>query len=237
MKLSSDWFVEGMLDFEYKKYVLLAYLQHVSREFAEMRLYPSFSDLIFHYKNLHFYQENKRKLLEKFPKRISEEEFKKLTRVFSDELDDDSQLKEIEQIVAYSLPIIQEHLSEGKEIYEFIDHQLLIEPIGITPLYKNEGYVLLQISQSKIVKAFEYRIVFFENVEANYHGISMKQVDSFRKSLVNTYEFMKLQLIRNHAKFPNPATYLLLARNELPEDSALLPVAKRKFLLNLKPDS
>lgn len=234
MKLSSDWFIEGMLDFEYKKYVLLAYLQHVSREFAEMRLYPAFSDLIFHYKNLHFFQENKRKLMDKFPKKMSEEEFKRLTRIFTNDLDDDSQLKEVEQIVAYSLPIIQEHLSEGKEIYEYIDEQLIIEPIGITPLYKNEGYVLLQVNQSSMVKAFEYRIVFFENTEANYHGISMVQVDSFRKSLINTYEFMKLQLIQNHAKFPNPATYLLLARNELPEDAALIPVAKRKFLLALK---
>ena len=38
MKLSPEWFLEGTLDFEYKKYVLLAYLQHVSQEFAEMNL-------------------------------------------------------------------------------------------------------------------------------------------------------------------------------------------------------
>ncbi len=234
MKLSSDWFIEGMLDFEYKKYVLLAYLQHVSREFAEMRLYPSFSDLIFHYKNLHFFQESKRKLFDKFPVKLSEEEFKKLTLAYSKEVEDDIQLKEIEQIVEYSLPVIQSRLKEGKNIYEYINESLVIEPIGITPLYKHEGYVLIQVSQHKTVNAFEYKIVFFENTEANYHGISLKQVDSFQHSIANTYEVMKLQLIKSHSKLPNPATFLFLSMHDLPVDSALIPVAKRKLLLKIQ---
>ena len=71
--LSENWFLEGTLDFEYKKYLLLAYLQHVSREFAEVRLYPSFSELIFHYQNLHAFQERKQKLKDQFPQKLNEE--------------------------------------------------------------------------------------------------------------------------------------------------------------------
>ena len=33
--LDKNWITENHIDFEYKKYVLLAYLQHVSEHFTE----------------------------------------------------------------------------------------------------------------------------------------------------------------------------------------------------------
>ena len=233
-QLSSDWFVEGTMDFEYKKYILLAYLKQVSEEFAKYKLYPSFSDLIHHYKNLTIFQENKKKLFEQFPAHLSEEEFLKMKLAFDPEVEDSPDLQEIESIVKYSLPVINDQLKEGKEIYELIDYHLDIEPIGITPLYKNEGYVLLRVMPQKDVKVFEYRIVFFENMEGNYHGISFQAIDTFRLSLVNTYEAIKRQLIKSYSKLPNPATFLLAAKREFPEEQSLLPIAKRKMLAYLK---
>ncbi len=233
-KLSADWFLEGTLDFEYKKYVLLAYLQHVSREFARERLYPSFSDLIFHYKNLFSFKENKQKLFEQFPRSLSEEEFRKLTLAFNPQLEDDEQLKEILSIVEYALPAIHRRMKNGKEIYEHIDEQLTIEPVGVLPLYKREGYILLRVNQHRTIKVYEYRIVFFENTEANYHGISFKYLQSFTLSLAQTFESMKLELIRAHTHLPNPATYLLYAVKPFPEEASLLPIAKRKMLAYLK---
>lgn len=233
-QLSSDWFMEGTLDFEYKKYVLLAYLQEVSREFAEYRLYPSFGELIFHRRNLATFQEEKKRLIEKFPAKLSEEEFRKLKLVIEPQIQSDSRLSEIESIIEYSIPIIEGKLKDGKEIYEQIDDQLKIEPIGILPLYKKEGYILLQIQPQKAVQAFEYQIVFFENVEANYHGISLHPLTTFELSIANTYEHMKRELIKVHQKYPNPATYLLYTQQQFPEKEALLPVAKRKILAYLK---
>ena len=58
-KLSSNWFVEGLQDFEYKKYVLLAYLQGVKQAFDQALLYPVFSELIAHYQDLHAFQQSK----------------------------------------------------------------------------------------------------------------------------------------------------------------------------------
>jgi len=233
-QLSSDWFMEGTLDFEYKKYVLLAYLQQVSKEFAEYRLYPSFGELIFHRRNLTTFLEEKRKLSEKFPGKLSEEEFKKLNLVIEPQLQQHTDISEIESIISYSIPEIERRLREGKGIYQLIDEQLEIEPIGILPLYKKEGYVLLQIKPFKSVRVFEYKIVFFENVEANYHGISMNPLTTFELSLANTYEHMKRELIRVHKKYPNPATYLLHSHTTFPESEAILPIAKRKMLAYLK---
>lgn len=233
-KLSTDWFIEGLQDFEYKKYLLLAYLQHVAREFAEVRLYPAFSDLIHHYKNLTSFQENKRKLWEQFPGKLSEEEFRKFRLTFEPQIDEGPSIQEIEAIVEYAIPQIRNHVKEGKEIYDYIEDQLRIEPIGITPLYKQEGYLFLRVSPRPVVKVYEYQIVFFENTDANYHGISLHYLDSFTYTLANTYESMKLHLIRHHTKLPNPATWLLYAVHPFPEQASLLPIAKRKMLGLLK---
>ena len=36
--LNKNWITENQIDFEYKKYMLLAYLQHVSENFTDKRL-------------------------------------------------------------------------------------------------------------------------------------------------------------------------------------------------------
>ena len=56
--LNKDWITENSLDFEYKKYVLLAYLQSVEKEFEVQRLYPALSDLVEHYRNVILIKEN-----------------------------------------------------------------------------------------------------------------------------------------------------------------------------------
>ena len=233
-KLSSDWFLEGRLDFEYKKYILLAYLQYVSQEFAELRLYPPFSDLIFHYNNLASFQEKKRQLYDQFPSSLSHKDLKELNLTYVPEIEDDQQIQEIESIVDYALPSIAHRLKDGKEIYETINEHIRIEPIGLLPLYKHEGYIFLRIEPQTSLKIFEYRVIFFENTDANYHGISFQYLDSIALSFSNTYESIKLQLIRDHQKLPNPATYLMYAVKPFPEEASLVPVAKRKMLAYLK---
>ncbi|MEL7535091.1 MAG: hypothetical protein AAFN10_27560 [Bacteroidota bacterium] len=232
--LSNDWFLEGRLDFEYKKYVLLAYLNQVSREFAEFKLYPAFSDLVSHYQNLHQFQEGRNKLRGQFPNRLNKEEFRKMKLHFEPKIQENPDLLEIGSIVEYALPEIKSSLRSGKEIYEKIEADVRIEPIGITPLYRQEGYLLLQFEAYKAVKAFAYRISFFENVEENYYGISFREVESFTLSLANNYEQMKRSLIKSHTELPNPATYLALSRQLYPEVPSILPVVKRKMLRMLK---
>ena len=47
--LSQTWFADGYIDFELKKYTLLAYLQEINRYFCQNKLYPKLTDIIFHY--------------------------------------------------------------------------------------------------------------------------------------------------------------------------------------------
>ncbi len=80
--LSETWFAEGYIDFELKKYTLLAYLQEVSKYFNENKLYPQLADVIFHYNNIVAFRENKKFLQEHFPKQLTDVNMQKLQLVY-----------------------------------------------------------------------------------------------------------------------------------------------------------
>ena len=61
-RLNENWITENHIDFEYKKYLLLAYLQHVSERFTETKLYPAFGELVQHYRNLVSLRDQKKNL-------------------------------------------------------------------------------------------------------------------------------------------------------------------------------
>ena len=47
---------------------------------------------------------------------------------------------------------------------------------------------------------------------------------------MNTYELMKIELIRNRKDLPNPAVYSIETPLTYPIDETLLPVAKRSLV-------
>src|SRR5665647_1493311 len=100
--LSETWFAEGYIDFELKKYTLLAYLQHVNSYFNQNKLYPQLADIIFHYNNIVAFRENRRFLQEHFPKQLTEINIKKLQLEYERIIEDDDLMKEMEDIVRYS---------------------------------------------------------------------------------------------------------------------------------------
>ena len=78
MLLNENWLTQGLMDLEYKKYILLAYMNEVKQNFGTRRLYPFLSDLVFHYNNLKTLKENKKLIFQNFPKEISKADFEKL---------------------------------------------------------------------------------------------------------------------------------------------------------------
>ena len=231
-QLTDNWFAEGLQDFEYKRYLLLAYLQEVKEKFAKTELYPAFSELINHYQNLIQFRESKNALQSQFPKKLAGLSVEKLKLLYK-ALEDDERLSELEDIVNYAVPLVKHHLEEGKEIFEFIDESIEIESIGLLPLNKSEGYFLLRGGDSKTIKAYEYRVTIFESAQEKFRGLQTEFLREFTLSIVNTFESIKLDLIRLRRNLPNPATFAICSRFNFPPDASLVPVARRKFMRHL----
>ncbi|WP_315816346.1 hypothetical protein [Paraflavitalea speifideaquila] len=100
--LSETWFADGYIDFELKKYTLLAYLQEVNKYFDANKLYPQLADIIFHYNNLVAFRENKKYLQEQFPKKLTGIQLEKLQLLYEQIIEDDEMMQELEDIINYS---------------------------------------------------------------------------------------------------------------------------------------
>ena len=147
--LSENWLTEDLMDFEYKKYLVLGYLQIVETHFNEQKLYPDFAELIAHYKNIIQLKNNTATLENNFRKNLSGIEYANFKLKYNSVIDDES-LNELKQIISFCEPLFENELGKGKSIFDFAEQHILSDHIGILPLYKTEGYFILHpINQNK----------------------------------------------------------------------------------------
>ena len=229
-KLSENWITESHIDFEYKKYVLLAYLQHVSERFDETRLYPALSELVSHYRNVKSLKENKQAMFDSFPEKLSEADFRQFKLVYEKLTQDDKLMQEIESIIEFSMPQFEKYLKEGKKIYDFIESKINIFPVGIMPLSADAGYLMLKSGKHSETIVYEFQVTIFDQSTERYRGIYLHYISTYGKKLSNTYENIKHDLILYNKNLPNPATYVIETELVLPIDDTLLPLAKRTLV-------
>ncbi|GGZ26832.1 hypothetical protein GCM10007049_19450 [Echinicola pacifica] len=228
--LSDHWVEEGWIDFEYKKYLLLAYLKEVESAFTRVRLYPPLADLIRHYQNLKILSENKKGLQQAFPTKVVGLDPDKLQFKRKSLLQESEMMKELDDIIAFSLPELKRYIEEGKGIYDFIEEHIQVEPVGLSPLYQREGYVFISCEKSSDIHVYNYQIKLFENSTEHYRGIAFSYLRKEKKSLAHSYEQIKLDLVRSHRELPNPAAWRVHSNNMVPLEESLLPVSKRMLL-------
>jgi hypothetical protein len=227
--LSETWFADGTIDFELKKYTLLAYLQCVNQSFNEVRLYPQLGDLIFHYNNLVAFRENKKYLREQFPKKLTGIQMEKLQLLYEQMIEDDELMQELESIIHYSIPTLKTTIQNGTSIYEQVEQSLSIQPIGLIPLDLTEGYLFIRSKTDRETRVFQYRLSIFERHDEQYRTLKTRYVDSWYSNTVTTYDSIKNELIRSQKELPHPAVYSIETPLSYPVDETLLPVVRRSF--------
>lgn len=229
-QLSETWFAEGFIDFELKKYTLLAYLQQVSACFDENKLYPQLSDLVFHYNNLVAFRDNKRFLQEQFPKKVTGLQLEQLQLLYEQMIEDSEIMQELENIISYSAGKMKTTISSGTELYDFVEDKLKISPVGLVPLDVQEGYFFLSYGNSRNTRVYQYRLSIFEKRDEKYRAIRTAYIQNEERSLASTYETMKRELIKYNSQMPNPAVYSIETAYAFPLEETLLPIAKRSLV-------
>ena len=97
--LQDNWLTEGIIDFEYKKYLLLAYLKS-SKEYLERQLlYPTFSDLIFHYNNLLALRDGQQSMRQQFPKELEKADLETFELTYKHKVTDGDNMQVISEVL------------------------------------------------------------------------------------------------------------------------------------------
>ncbi len=228
--LRPNWFFEDLPDFEYKKYVLLAYLQEVHAQFTENKLYPALSDLVFHYRNLTGFLEQKQTLYKRFPEQLTDIDLLNLRLAFTKVMSNDDLMNHLEEVISYSIPELKKHLDEGHEIYEFMEREIILNPVGILPIYRNEGYMIVRDGERPEIRVYEFAVKLFTHNADQFRSVQTEYLTSYKRSIVNTSENIKIDMIRHRKKLPNPATFSVESPFDFPIEETILPVAKRMLV-------
>ncbi len=227
--LSENWITEKTLDFEYKKYLLLAWLQSVENDFRTIRLYPALSELISHYRNATILSQNKTDLASQFPRKITGIEKDGLQLEFQALMQDDESMIAIERLLTFSIPKFEEWMKEGRAIYEFIESGIELSPVGIVPLHTSEGYLLLSQNAGD-TRVYNYEMTIYDNPESGWRSLRTTYIASWKRTFTNTFESIKAELIRTNQALPNPAVYVAVSGKDIPLEPTFLPIAKRMLL-------
>lgn len=230
MKLGKDWITEHLIDLEFKRYQVLGYLQGVKKQFEEARVYPSLSELIYHYHNLIQLKKRTEDFHQSIPKQLDGIDLERLKLNYSEKAELDEAIDEVQNIIQFSIPLFQEGVEDGKKLFHLVEQQLSIQPIGISPLSNQEGYLLFHIRSEKDIKAYYYRISVIENPEDKSRSLETRYITTYHSGLKTTYPNVKQELIREHPEIPNPSVYAIESSLAFPWEETLLPIAKRIFL-------
>jgi hypothetical protein len=224
-KLNGNWLTEGMLDFEYKKYILQAYFKSVLNQFEEHRLYPYLPELQMHYTNTVQFMQSKGAFKSSFPKTMTGIDWKNLSFRYQETSSENSYLEEVNNIIDFAIPRFSSVLAEGEQRLKGIENKLSFSSVGIIPLRKEEGYLFIHRISKHETCIFRYQLALYNsNLERQ---VQTEWVDSVKKGIGTTFENIKLELARKYESMPNPATYIVESAYDYPLEETLLPVAKR----------
>ncbi len=229
--LSKTWLTDPHIDAEYKSYVLLDYLQNIQQAFEKFQLFPSFSDLIEHYRQLLALKNSSDLARDLFPKQLVGINWKEKKLTYEQLVEDTSLMEEIINIMEFSIPRMKEQIEAGKEIYDEIETSIFINVIGLLPLKKDEGYLL--VNTGKEVLAYQYKLSLYEHSQTRYKGLRTELVNNYTWNLSTTYVTIKHDLIRQNTTLPNPATFAFETEKKIPLLECYLPIARRMLLQRL----
>ncbi len=226
-KLQSDWLTQGWIDAEYQKYVVMAYLQAVQRNFLDEKLCPDLPDLRTHYENSLSFRQRKGTLNDAFPKRAVRIDPARQRIEYKSEVPDDGYLSEIDAIMEFAVPRFGQLLQEGQQLWEDIATSLTIEPVGLMPLRPDEGYLLLHRTTQAETHIYQFSLTLFDEKQPGGRTVHLHFVETKRKSIGTTFENMKMELVRRNRHLPNPATFMLESKRNYPVQETLLPIARQ----------
>ena len=229
-ELSPTWITDDYVDFELKKYQLLAYLKFVEEEFNNYKLYPYLGDLINHLSTLESLKEKKTIISNHFPKELTSIDVLQFNLEYKALINQSEHMDELDKILKYSIPQINTHIQKGAKLYDEVEQSMDMLSIGLIPTYHKMGYFILDTDKLLLYK---YEVGDLMISEA-YKSIKVEHIKDYEKSMQNTYEKIRMDIIQNINKVldsPNPPTYVLKVRKKYDIDQTILPLAKRMLLL------
>jgi hypothetical protein len=229
-KLFENWMTEGLIDFEYKKYQQLAYLQATNAEFKGMGIYPVLIDIIQHQRFIREIHSGLLELSNLFYKDLESIDFQQAKLYYISFKRSGEFMEEVDKITGFALSKFTGQIEQGQVIAELVEDQLEFDPVAIIPIYNREGYDLLSQERSSTIHAFQYKVNLIQYAGDRFRNISIWLIGVFKTTILHMLEKIKLELTNEIKKLSNLATFRLHSRQPFPIEETLLPIGKKLLL-------
>ncbi len=228
--LTLDSFIASDEDIEINQYRILSGLKEFSSSFNCNKLYPSLSNLIFLSSQLEEVLHKKSNVSLSLPKGIKDGKYAK--NAFVELVDENPEDKNyMFDLIEWALPIFKDLIHEAYILYDFIDESIEINDIGISSLYKNEGYMFVQDNQSSMLRIFQYECSDYSTDSKPFYSLKTKFVDSANPiNYPGQAEYIKSILVKKYNLHPNVSAFHCKTELDFPFSETIFPIAKRKLL-------
>lgn len=229
--LTLDLFTHAERDLESAQYRILAALRNVEQAFHHNRLYPGLADVLEMGMMLDTIRHNAEVVRDHRGRRLTGVDIESKTLTFEQAATPSHDAERTVDLVQWALPRLKALADEGMAMFDFVSHNVHINAVGIVPMYRDEGYLLVPDEHAGLVHVFRYELSIYTSQEDRYR--TMKTVELPARPLtaiVEAPERVKLELVATYTDLPNPATYRVEADVPFPFDATVLPVAKRKLM-------
>lgn len=228
LKFESFFFADD--DYEYNQYLILAGIKVYRNEYRINKIYPGLNELIKVNTLLEDLLKNERIFLR--PDIPKFKNFEVYNKIFVDEPPDAviSDSGFFFDMVKWSIPFIKDAIEEGIVLFEYVEKNINIVPIGHGPFQKDAGYIIIPDNLGH--KMHVHRFIRSSDKEKKFPAIGFKTIylqSTDAADLLISPDKLRKYLIKEYGDLPDPATYICETDLEFPYDESIFPVAKRKL--------
>lgn len=210
--LTNDWLTNDPIDFEYKKYMLLAYDQYHTKIYEEKKIYPSFTDIVDKIKIVNDFLQNV-KAIEESKLEIKSVDWLSQKIHYASHIEDKS-LKEVKSIASYSKEVLVDLYGRYRNLLDDVDNSITISGCRVEIFNLYDGYIIMHgFGKERILEYEVYRKLYPEP-----HYI-------LKTCKANMKEYYNKRYTKN--------IFDVIFKESFPLKHSILPVYRRKFLESL----
>jgi hypothetical protein len=231
-ELDPEWIYQDPIDFEHKKYKLLAYLQKCDKRFDELKIYPDFVELSLHLANLQSISKEKTMLTTKKKFKSCDDEilFKELIPKKIPKLDDAEQL-EIDKTVRYSGEKIYEAFNIAKSIWTIAQDAISVQiKKNKDRLEDGMGYIYFRRRSDEKLLVWEYEIKKDADYELSTKAY-LNLIFSGSSDEKTFTDIIEEKSTWNHTEyFKDIPVFEVKSSQEFPFEETFIPMMKRQLM-------
>jgi hypothetical protein len=229
--MDTDWLIQEPIDFEHKKYVLLAYFKKIDQLLDQNKIYPTFIELSLHLASIQtLMKDNVILYTDKVFKSFDDEVLVKDLKAKQVVINNEIEKIEIDKIVKFSSSKFLEYFSIVKSYWSIV-----YDTISIS-LKKNKkylkhgtGYLTYTHKKTNTIYVWEYAMTQFIP-EINEYYTEVKLIYEGNKKDLNLNEILDTTSTYPENIRKVCPVFEVKTADDYPIDETLLPLFKRKLM-------